>query len=81
MAALITKSKKEPGLPPGTLIHVGEKKAERVTITLFDYDKQDCEIKEIESIDEVVAYCDKPSVTWLNIDGLHRVDILEQIGR
>ncbi|MCG8607284.1 magnesium/cobalt transporter CorA [bacterium] len=80
MTRLITKSKKKPGLPPGTLIHVGEKKSDDAKITLIDYGQKHCQAQEIESIEDVVPYCDKPSVTWLNIDGLHRVDILEQIG-
>jgi hypothetical protein len=31
--------RKPPGLPPGTLIHVGERKTERSRITVIEYNE------------------------------------------
>jgi len=42
---------KKAGLPPGTLVHVGEKKSEEVRIRVIDYDADHIEEKEIETID------------------------------
>jgi magnesium transporter len=72
---------KEPGLPPGTLVHVGEKKVEKVRIRVIDFDQENLEERELEKIEECLPYRDKPTVTWINIDGLHDVDILERIGK
>ena len=71
---------KKPGLPPGTLVHVGEKKVEKPRIRIIDYDKDKSDERELETIDESFPYKDKPTVTWVNIDGLHEVDIIEKIG-
>ncbi len=40
------KMSKKVGLPPGTLIHVGERKVEKVKIRIFDYDEAQFEEKE-----------------------------------
>jgi magnesium transporter len=71
---------KKPGLPPGTLIHVGEKKIEKIRIRVIDYDEEHMEERDLDTIDECIPYKDKPTVTWINIDGLHEVDVIEKIG-
>jgi magnesium transporter len=80
MPKLIKKRSKKAGLPPGTLVHIGEKKAEALKITVMDYDEAHFEEKEIKAIDECFIFKDKPTVTWINIDGLHQVEILEKLG-
>jgi len=72
------RSQKE-SLPPGTLVYVGEKKVEKVIITVLDYDSERYEEKEFESIEECFPYKDSPSVTWINIDGIHQVEMMEKI--
>jgi len=49
-------------------------------ITIMDYDEAQFEEKEVETIDECFLFKDKPTVTWINIDGLHQVEILEKLG-
>jgi magnesium transporter len=73
-------SKEKVGLPPGTLVHVGERKAEKVKITIIDYDPKNYQEKEVEKIEECFPFKDKPTVTWINIDGLQEVGIVEKIG-
>jgi magnesium transporter len=77
---LIKTRSKKAGLPPGTLIHIGEKKVEELKITLIDYDEAHFQEKEIKTIEECVVFKDKPTVTWINIDGLHQVEVLEKLG-
>jgi magnesium transporter len=71
---------RKAGLPPGTLVYVGEKKAEKVKITVIDYSEDRCEKKVFRKIEDVFPYRGSPSVTWINIDGLHVVDIIEKTG-
>jgi len=80
MPTLIKKRSKKAGLPPGSLIHIGEKKAEIPKITVMDYDEAHFQEKEIKTIEECFLFKDKPTVTWINIDGLHQVEILEKLG-
>ena len=78
---LYKRGVKKAGVPPGTLIHVGEKKSEQVRISLFDYNRDSYLEKELATIEEAFPYKDKPTVTWINIDGIHQVNILENIGQ
>jgi len=80
MPTLIKKRSKKAGLPPGSLVHIGEKKAEIPKITVMDYDEAHFQEKEIKTIEECFLFKDKPTVTWINIDGLHQVEILEKLG-
>jgi magnesium transporter len=80
MLGFMTKFSKKPGLAPGTLVHVGEKKVEKVRIRMIDYDEANLEERELETVDECVPYKDKPTVTWINIDGLHEVSVIEKFG-
>jgi magnesium transporter len=81
MPGLTKRTSKKAGLPPGTLVHIGEKKTERVRITLIDYDEAQFSQAELKTVEECFPFKDKPSVTWINIDGLHDVQVIEKIGQ
>jgi magnesium transporter len=81
MPKFMKRTSNKAGLPPGTLVHIGEKKTEKVRITLMDYDQEHCEEKEIRTIETSFPFKDEPTVTWINIDGLHQVDVVEKIGK
>ncbi len=80
MRRLIRKRSEKAGLPPGTLVYVGEKQVEKVKISIIDYDENQITEKEAATIEECFPFKDKPTVTWINIDGLHEVDIIEKLG-
>jgi len=48
MPRLIKKSSKSKGLPPGALIHIGEKKTEKVKISVMDYSIGKYDEKELK---------------------------------
>ena len=81
MRQLIKKRSHKTGLPPGTLVHVGTKKVEKTKITVIDYDSGTCEEKELNTIEECFPYRDKKTITWINIDGVHQMDVIEKIGK
>jgi magnesium transporter len=80
MKPLIRKSRKKAGLPPGSLVYTGEKSEEKVKITILDYDQDQVQEKVVETIEECLPFKDVPSVTWINITGVHKVDIIENMG-
>jgi len=80
MPILIKKRSQKAGLPPGTLVHIGERKVEKVRITIFDYDADQFQEKEAKTIEESYPFRDKPTVTWINIDGFHDTGIIEKLG-
>ena len=69
------------GVPPGTLIHVGERKAEKTRIRLIDYDAGQLREEEIVQIAPGLGTRDTGGVRWLNIDGIHDVSVIEELGR
>lgn len=79
-AKSIKRISRKAGLPPGTLVHIGERKAEQVKITIIDYDESQVQEKIAEKIEECFPFKDKPTVTWINIDGIHKVEVIEKIG-
>lgn len=81
MSKPIKKRSKKSGLPPGTLVHIGEKRTEKVKITIIDYDKEHFEEKKVKNIEECFPFKDKPTITWINIDGIHDLEIVKKIGK
>lgn len=80
MSKLIKKRSRKSGLPPGTLVHIGEKKSERTKIKVFEYDEQSFQEKELATFDECFLFKDEPTVTWVNVDGVHEVEVMEKLG-
>jgi magnesium transporter len=80
MIRFITKRSKKVGLLPGTLIHIGEEKVEKTRITIIDYDEAQMQEKEAKNIEECFSFKETATVTWINIDGIHEVEVIEKIG-
>ncbi len=81
MGKFIRKRGKKIGLPPGTPVFVGEKKIEKVKISIIDYDEAQFQEREAKTVEECFPFKETPTVTWINIDGVHQVDIIEKIGK
>jgi magnesium transporter len=71
---------KKIGLPPGSLIHIGDRCSVTPKITLLDYDESQFLEKEIGTIAECQPFKDQKTVTWINIDCIHDTKILEELG-
>jgi magnesium transporter len=80
MAKTGKRHSQKAGLPPGTLVHVGEKRAETIRITYMDYDEHRFEEKQAAKIEDCFEFKATPTVTWINIDGLHDIETIEKIG-
>jgi len=80
MPRLIKKHSKSKGLKPGAVVFVGDQKIEKIRIRIIDFDETNIEEKEVSSIEECFPFKETPTVTWINIDGLHEVEQIEKIG-
>ncbi|MBQ0792017.1 MAG: magnesium and cobalt transport protein CorA, partial [Oleispira antarctica] len=80
MSESLCTSSGKSGLPPGSLIHVGEVLEPVGSISIVDYSKGKFEEKKLQSIDEIIQYKDSDTVTWVIIEGLTNVEIVERIG-
>jgi magnesium transporter len=80
MADQVSKRSKKTGLPPGSLVHVGERKVEKTRITVIDYDGDNVFEKEVETVEECFRFRETSTVTWINVDGVHDSEIVEKLG-
>lgn len=81
MLEITDQMAKTAGLPPGTPVFVGTQKTEHVRIRIIDYDSEHLLIEEIQNVEECFPYKDHPSVTWINVDGIHDITIVERLGK
>ena len=75
----------EPGfhltdLPASPIPLEHEKTLEKPKITVIDYDERHYHEAEVKDVEECFRFKNQPSVTWINIDGLHQMDVLEKLG-
>lgn len=80
MAKNIKKRSIKSGLPPGTLVHIGEKSDREIKISVMDYHAGGCEEKEIKALKECFYYSDTSIVSWIDVDGLHEIEIVQRVG-
>lgn len=55
------------------------KPKEPVKITVIDYDENNFQQKEVTSVEECFLFRDRPTVTWINVDGVHQPQIIEKL--
>ena len=67
-------------MPPGSLIHIGKRKKDKIKITQLCYSHDSFEENEIDIADTCLLSKRTASINWINVDGIHEVDILEKIG-
>lgn len=80
MARFLNNRKKSLGRIPGELIHLGTKRIETTKIRLIDFTSDNLVEQEAESLDNCLPFLDEKSVTWINIDGLHEPQLMQELG-
>jgi magnesium transporter len=81
MLKLLNIRAKKAGLPPGSLVHVGKKKTERTTINILAYDERQLQAQTEATVEECLNFKDKTAVAWINVEGLHQIEILQELGQ
>ena len=81
MPRFIKRTSKKTGMPPGSLIHIGEKKQEHTRITVMDYEGDRFAEQTPEDVETVFPLRDEPTTSWINIDGLHDMGVIEKLGQ
>lgn len=76
----LKNQKQTIGQTPGKLIFVGEKKQTEILIELIAYNETEFIETTIQTLQEIETYQKKFKNIWINIDGLHDIDIIKQIG-
>ncbi len=71
---------KKPGLPPGSVIFDGERKVETATVNCIQFGPEFLKEFPVNSLDSVKAILEDEHVAWLDVVGLHNVELIEQVG-
>ena len=75
------KRSQKAGLPPGALVHIGDRLTERSRITIINYGEEEFSKKEIEVPEECEALKGKANICWVNVTGIHEGETIEKIGQ
>jgi magnesium transporter len=78
---LTGKRRKKAGEPPGILSKNEDIVEEDVKINYIDYDKDSHQEKEIKNIDECFKLKESPTVSWINVEGLSNIELIDQMGK
>lgn len=62
-------------------MHVGEQRHKSVKLSVIKYNGTDFQEKTVETVREALSFRDNSSVMWLNIDGVHQAEIIDQVGK
>ncbi len=79
MARFLRKQKREIGISPYELIFRGDRKIDEVLLRIINFDANTLEEEAVKSVNDVLKYQEKDTVTWFNIDGLHNTIVMEEI--
>ncbi|MDA3893681.1 MAG: magnesium/cobalt transporter CorA [Salinivirgaceae bacterium] len=80
MARFLKSRIKAKGAAPGSLIFMGKQKMDNIGIRLFKYNEHETSEKEFKSIDKALKAIDTTQINWLNIDGIHEIEVIQKIG-
>jgi magnesium transporter len=71
----------KPGTAPGTLRPIESPRTDNVKVTVIDYSQDHFDEKPLERIEDLSAYRESKSVTWINVEGLNDIAVLESLGK
>jgi magnesium transporter len=80
MGRVVKERSVKSGLPPGTLIHIGEKSDREIKVSVIDYGESHFEEKEIKALKECFYFTDPSIISWINLEGLHEIEVIRQLG-
>ncbi len=80
MARFLKQEKTKIGSAPGSLIFVGHKKTEKVSVHALQYGKDRCEVFEDHDLLTLPDLLRDDAVTWIDIIGLHDIKVISKIG-
>ncbi len=81
MSRFIRKVSTKAGLPPGTMVHIGKERTEKVVVSIMDFDHDNLQEMTLDTIDDIFSCEQQLPFRWININGVHQVDYIEKIGK
>jgi magnesium transporter len=81
MARFIKDRSQAKDQAPGSLVLIGQQKMEKTQITIMDYSPDHLVEHKLDSINDCIEYLDKESVSWINIYGIHEMEMIDKLGK
>ena len=81
MPRIVKQRSRKAGLPPGTAVHIGERKTEAARIRLLRYTAEGVVERDTATVEECERERAAAGVTWAHVTGVHDVALLERLGR
>jgi magnesium Mg(2+) and cobalt Co(2+) transport protein (corA) len=81
MKKLTSKRSRKAGLPPGSLVHIGDRIRETTHISVLEYNEFEVHEREIKALSECLPLEPSLSVMWINMDSVHDAEVLKQLGK
>ena len=78
--AATLSQKRNVGLPPGSVVFVGDEKTGPVQFSVLDYTVDRLEEAKLQSVGDILPYRDSPTTTWINASGVHDEEVIRAIG-
>ena len=72
---------RKAGLAPETLVHTGRRYGETVKVTVLEYDAENVRERVAGDYTGLTAARAEGQVTWISVEGLHNVEVVERIGQ
>ena len=79
MFSEVHKHVKKIGQPPGTAAYTGEKSEKEPIITITIYNPTEASEYTSKNIDECLSRMKSDVVTWIDVEGLHDVDLIKKL--
>lgn len=80
MNNFLKKLKRKAGLSPGSLVYIGDEALENISISLINFDSEKLLILDDINIYECIKFLEDPSITWMNIAGIHDPKLIHFLG-
>ena len=69
------------GLPPGSLVYIGDEQTEEVTVSAIEFDQHDITEHPDISMDQLQSVIASDKIAWVNVNGVHNVQMIDEISK
>jgi magnesium transporter len=68
------------GRAPGSLIYIGDTPDSNVSVSIIEYNRDELKQYEAKTVAECLAGNESSHIRWINLDGVHNVEIIQALG-
>jgi len=75
----MSRPSRKKGLAPGTPVHIGQKKTDKSSVRLIDFDETDIAVTEDATMHDITQPHPKQKIRWAHLTGVHDVDLVQKL--